>query len=91
MAVVADPSTVAAGVREGNPIARLVRRRLAFGVLTLFLVSVVVFVATEVLPGNAAFAILGRNANPVRVRATLPITKDGNTIALLAWFDRTAG
>ena len=37
--------------------------------LTLFLVSVVVFVATEVLPGNAAFAILGRNANPARVRA----------------------
>jgi peptide/nickel transport system permease protein len=69
VAVVADPSTVAAGVRVGNPIARLVRLRLAFGVLTLFLVSVVVFVATEVLPGNAAFAILGRNASPVRVRA----------------------
>ncbi len=31
------------------------------GVLTLFLVSVVVFVATEILPGNAAEAILGRN------------------------------
>ena len=31
--------------------------------------SVVVFVATEVLPGNAAYAILGRNANPARVRA----------------------
>jgi peptide/nickel transport system permease protein len=38
-------------------------------VLTLFLVSVVVFLATEVLPGNAAYAILGRNANPARVRA----------------------
>jgi peptide/nickel transport system permease protein len=38
-------------------------------VITLFLVSVVVFVATEVLPGNAAYAILGRNANPARVRA----------------------
>jgi peptide/nickel transport system permease protein len=51
-----------------HPILRLVRRRLAFGVLTLFLVSVVVFLATEVLPGNAAYAILGRNASPVRVR-----------------------
>jgi peptide/nickel transport system permease protein len=47
----------------------LVRRRLAIGVATLFLVSVVVFLATEVLPGNAAYAILGRNATPARVRA----------------------
>jgi len=47
----------------------LVRRRLAIGVVTLILVSVVVFLATEVLPGNAAIAILGRNANPVRLRA----------------------
>jgi peptide/nickel transport system permease protein len=54
---------------DAHPIARLIRRRLAIGVLTLFLVSVVVFVATEVLPGNAAVAILGRNATPDRVRA----------------------
>ena len=52
-----------------HPIARLVRRRLAIGVLTLFLVSVVVFWATEVLPGNAAYALLGRNATPARVHA----------------------
>jgi peptide/nickel transport system permease protein len=36
---------------------------------TLLLVSIVVFLATEVLPGNAAYAILGRNASPARVRA----------------------
>jgi peptide/nickel transport system permease protein len=54
---------------SAHPIAVLVRRRLAIGVLTLVLVSVVVFLATEVLPGNAAYAILGRNANPVRLRA----------------------
>jgi peptide/nickel transport system permease protein len=47
----------------------MVRRRLAVGVLTLFLVSVVIFLATEILPGNAAYAILGRNANPTRVHA----------------------
>jgi peptide/nickel transport system permease protein len=29
----------------------------------------VVLLATEVLPGNAAYAILGRNANPARLRA----------------------
>jgi len=52
-----------------HPIARLIRRRLSIGVLTLFLVSVVVFAATEVLPGNAAYALLGRNATPSRVHA----------------------
>jgi len=54
---------------DGHPIERLIRRRLIVGVVTLFLVSVVVFLATEVLPGNAAYAILGRNATPARVRA----------------------
>ena len=49
--------------------ARLVRRRLAIGLVTLFLVSVVVFLATEVLPGNAAYAILGHEATPARVRS----------------------
>jgi peptide/nickel transport system permease protein len=52
-----------------HPIARLILRRLAFGVVTLFLVSVVVFLATEVLPGNAAYAILGHDATQARVRA----------------------
>jgi len=52
-----------------HPIARLIRRRLAIGVITLFLVSVVVFLATEVLPGNAAYAILGHNATPAQVRS----------------------
>jgi peptide/nickel transport system permease protein len=60
---------VAAAARDAHPIVRLIRRRLAIGVITLLLVSVVVFLATEVLPGNAAFAILGRNATPARVRA----------------------
>jgi peptide/nickel transport system permease protein len=59
----------AAASRDAHPIVRLIRRRLAIGVVTLFLVSIVVFLATQVLPGNAAFAILGRNATPVRVRA----------------------
>ena len=69
MAVAAAQDQRAATSGGGHPLARLVRRRVAIGILTLFLVSVVVFVATEVLPGNAAYAILGRNANPARVRA----------------------
>ncbi len=52
-----------------HPIAGLVSRRLAGGVLTLLAVSIIVFFATSVLPGNAAYAILGRNATPARLRA----------------------
>lgn len=44
-------------------------KRLLLGVLTLLLVSIVVFAATQALPGNAAIAILGRNATPARVAA----------------------
>ena len=69
MAVVTDTRAGRAGARHAHPIRRLIGRRLGFGVLTLFLVSVVIFLATEVLPGNAAYAILGRNARPIRVRA----------------------
>ncbi len=37
--------------------------------VTLLVVSVVVFLATQVLPGNAAYAVLGRSANPARLHA----------------------
>ena len=40
-----------------------VLRRIGGGLLTLLVVSIVVFAATEVLPGDAAGAILGRNAS----------------------------
>ena len=55
--------------RRAHPIFDLIARRTAIGVFTLFVVSVVIFVATEVLPGNAANAILGRNANPASLHA----------------------
>jgi peptide/nickel transport system permease protein len=48
---------------------RLIVRRLALGVLTLFLISLVVFAAVLALPGDAATAILGREATPDRVAA----------------------
>jgi peptide/nickel transport system permease protein len=62
----AQPATAARST--AHPIWRLVRQRTMIGVLTLFLVSVVIFAATEILPGNAAVAVLGRNANPKAVR-----------------------
>jgi peptide/nickel transport system permease protein len=50
-------------------LARLIARRLALGVLTLFLISLVVFAAVLALPGDAATAILGRQATPERIAA----------------------
>jgi len=41
-----------------------VLRRTLLGIFTLFLVSIVVFAATQVLPGDTARAILGRTATP---------------------------
>ena len=42
----------------------LVGRRLALGVLTLWVVSVFIFIATDLLPGDVASAILGQAATP---------------------------
>lgn len=44
-----------------------VLRRLALAVLTLWVVSVIIFLATQVLPGDAARAVLGQSATPDRV------------------------
>lgn len=48
---------------------RLVTRRLIHGLLILLAVSIVVFLATQALPGDAAQAILGREATPERLAA----------------------
>jgi peptide/nickel transport system permease protein len=61
------PRGVRTKAASSHPILSLVGRRLALGVLTLFLVSVVIFFATQVLPGNAAYAVLGQHATPERV------------------------
>lgn len=44
------------------PLLKLILIRIGLGVLTLFLVSVVVFAATQALPGDTARAILGKEA-----------------------------
>jgi peptide/nickel transport system permease protein len=48
--------------RDTHPVRQLLERRTAAGLFTLCVVSVLVFAATEVLPGNAANAVLGRTA-----------------------------
>jgi peptide/nickel transport system permease protein len=51
-------------------LVRLILTRVGLGVLTLLLVSVVVFFATQALPGDTARAILGQEAtNSVRYEA----------------------
>src|SRR5215813_2582224 len=69
MAVTDAATHVRNSLADEHPIADLVIRRLAVGLLTLLVVSAVVFLATEVLPGNAAYAVLGRGANPTRLHA----------------------
>jgi len=64
------PASPAVTRRDAHPIMDLVSRRVVIGVLTLLVVSLIVFLATQVLPGNAAYAILGRSANPARLHAT---------------------
>ncbi len=50
-------------------LTQLVLRRAFFGVLTLFVTSLLVFAATEILPGDVATAILGQTATPEMIAA----------------------
>ncbi|MEM9437963.1 MAG: ABC transporter permease [Pseudomonadota bacterium] len=48
-------------------VGSIILQRLALGVLTLFVVSVVIFVSVNALPGDFAQAILGQGATPEAV------------------------
>lgn len=52
-----------------HPITRTILQRLGLGALTLFIVSVVIFVLVLALPGDFAKAILGQSATPETVAA----------------------
>jgi len=59
-------------VRTGpapHPIRRMLIQRILLGIVTLFIVSIVIFAATQLLPGNAAYAVLGRSATPATLHA----------------------
>jgi peptide/nickel transport system permease protein len=43
---------------------RYVLRRFGAGILTLWVVSILIFIGTEVIPGDVATAMLGRSATP---------------------------
>jgi peptide/nickel transport system permease protein len=60
----AAPRAAAPAATRRRPLLRFVLRRLAAGIVTLFVVSILIFIGTEVLPGDAASAVLGRTASP---------------------------
>jgi len=69
---VAARRPVAASARawaRRHPILSVVVVRCALGLGTLVAVSIVIFLATQALPGNAAYAVLGHGATPQRLRA----------------------
>lgn len=48
----------------GHPVVRLVAHRIAMGLLLLFAASLLIFVGTQILPGDVAQSILGQSATP---------------------------
>ena len=50
-----------------NPLVALLIKRLAMGLVTLLVISMLIFVGVEALPGDLAEAILGQNALPETV------------------------
>ncbi len=52
-----------------HPVIRTVIQRLGLGLLTLFIVSIIIFSSLEMLPGDFARAILGQAATPETVAA----------------------
>jgi peptide/nickel transport system permease protein len=72
MADVTVPANVARAPQPSkkvHPFRDVLIKRLGFGVLTLIIVSILIFAATQILPGNAASAVLQNTATPARLHA----------------------
>ncbi len=73
-----------------SSVLRLIAQRLALGIGTLFVVSVLIFAGTELLPGDVAQAILGQMATPeavANIRAELGLDRP----AYVRYIDWLAG
>ncbi|HWT63962.1 MAG TPA: ABC transporter permease [Ochrobactrum sp.] len=68
----------------------LILKRVGLGLLTLFLVSALIFAGTQILPGDVASAILGQNATPEAL-ATLRESLGLNQPVLARYFSWLAG
>lgn len=54
---------------QPHPLRRMILRRLGIGVFTLFVISILVFLAVSLLPGDIAQQVLGQAATPETVAA----------------------
>lgn len=57
------------GARPANPILRMILSRLGIGIFTLFVISIIIFLAISLLPGDIAEQVLGQSATPETVAA----------------------
>lgn len=71
-----------------HPVVKLLTQRIALGLLLLVAVSVLIFVGTQILPGDVAQAILGQSATPqslANLREKLQLN-DPAYIRYFQWF-----
>ena len=64
-------------------VSRLVAKRMLSALLTLLLVSMVVFAAASLLPGDAAQEVLGQSATAEQVAASFVGSSGGVTVLFL--------
>src|SRR5271155_4694219 len=64
-ATASEPRAPAGPARHRPPVLGFVARRLGAVIVTLLVVSFLIFLATNALPGNVAEAVLGRHGSPV--------------------------
>ncbi|WP_299371863.1 ABC transporter permease [uncultured Kiloniella sp.] len=74
----------------GHPILNLVAQRIALGLLLLFLASGLIFIGTQILPGDVAQSILGQSATPEAV-ANLRKELGLNDPAYVRYFEWLSG
>ena len=73
-----------------NPIVFLLAQRLSLGLLLLLAASALIFMGTEILPGDVAQSILGQSATP-QALANLRNEIGLNEPALARYFDWLGG
>ena len=64
-----DDGEALAASRKGHPVAWFVVRRIAAGLVTLLVASFLIFASVQILPGDVAGVVLGKNATPAKVEA----------------------
>lgn len=55
--------------RGQHPMAAFLARRILGALLALFIASILIFVGVQILPGDAASVVLGRNGSPAAIQA----------------------